>query len=342
MARPTHRAFVIGLALLTTGLVGALNVVRAAEPAIESQYQRKLQSLAIDDIPGHLELARWCRDQEAYDLLLQECNYILSRDKDNKEAQLLLDLAKIKLQNEAQPEDAQPGETPTRGEAGKPKVLTDKQVQILKRKETKLDAREPARRLRVKIDDDALERFWNEFSAQRTLSRDARADFLKLHPGEKLKYILKEHRDELISPSIVEGITIENDPIIFEEYIRRVSPIILNGCAASQCHGGKKGGDFTLYNERVMTENLHYTNFLIMQEYEKGDQKLINRDFPDQSLLIQYGLPAEVASFRHPTDITPLFPSARDRKLQTVQRWIRQLDVPAPDYGISLEEETKP
>ncbi len=316
-----------------------------ASPAIEAEYHSRSQKLAPDDLQGHLDLALWCREKQAWDLLAEECEYILSTDKgkDSRQAQLLLELAKTKLASQpaATSTTQQPqGATGKQGQAGKPALLTDEQVQILKRAEIKVDSREPVGRIRAEFKNDVLKRFWNEYSTTRTLSRDAWADFLKSSPGVKVLTILAEVRAGRVSPSLADDIIITSDPIIFEEFIRRVEPIILSGCATSKCHGGTEAGDFALYNERVMKENTHYTNFLILEQYKHDDLSMINRDFPEQSLVVQYGLPPDAQNVAHPTQIDTLYRSPDDPRLAIVLRWIGALDLPAPEYGITLEPAT--
>jgi hypothetical protein len=327
--------------LLLTALVPLASL--AADAANEATYQRKFQALAADDLSGHIDLALWCRQQEAWNLLMRQCNYVLTLDPNNVQASLLLELAKSKL---PAPSDA-PAAGPTAGGAGptgKPGLLTDEQVQVLRRKELKLNLRE---RVRVNFKNDALNRAWAMIAGREGWTDADRKGFNRLSPVEQAQFIISKLRmyERSVGDApqaddpIMKDIEILNDPWLFAEYKRRVWPIVQNGCAASQCHGGAQAKGFTLFTDRVMTDNMHYTNYLILHEMKVGDQKVINRDFPDQSLLLTFGLPpVGNQPAGHPVAIPTVFRSPSDRKYEVIAGWIRTMGLPAPEYGISVAD----
>jgi hypothetical protein len=94
-----------------------------------------------------------------------------------------------------------------------------------------------------------------------------------------------------------------------------------------------------------------YTNFYILQKYTKtfqstdsavfgrGDLRVIDRQHPEQSLLLQYGLPGSQAEYPHPDvpGYKPVFHGKADPRFQLIQNWIgKALQPVEPDYGIDF------
>ncbi|MCD6303865.1 MAG: hypothetical protein J7M21_02765, partial [Planctomycetes bacterium] len=84
-------------------------------------------------------------------------------------------------------------------------------------------------------------------------------------------------------------------------------------------------------NDRVA-----YTNFLILDSFHKpGGLRMIRRDNPEESLLLQYALPRNIARYRHPEKIRSAFRSRNDPGYRLTLQWIRSLKGPLhPDYRI--------
>ena len=81
-----------------------------------------------------------------------------------------------------------------------------------------------------------------------------------------------------------------------------------------------------------------------MHEFAEGKERLINRDLPDMSTLLRYGLPpvpqdelGPANPSNHPVEIDPPFAGRKDRDYRAILDWIETLSIPAPDYGISLK-----
>jgi hypothetical protein len=344
-------------------VIGTSNRVHAADATTQQEYQRQFQALPAKDVDGHVKLALWCRDQEAWDLLATQANHVLSLEPDHRLAKLLLDLSKTK-QGEAPA--ATPAPTPAGGAvpsaaspapaaapttpagaataSGKSGLLTPEQVQVLRRTELRLDGSE---RVRVKLINSVDERFFNYMTARENLTPADATAFKRLTPLEKAVTIISKVRDyqraalkpEDFTDEFTQDVLIENDPLIFKEFITNVWPVVARGCATSGCHSGPQGAEPVLYNERRMTEEMHYTNYLILHDYQRDAARLINRDFPQESLVLVYGQPvAGNQSTVHPTEIRPLYQSGSDRKYVIVGRWISALGVPAPDYGFTAQD----
>jgi len=125
-----------------------------------------------------------------------------------------------------------------------------------------------------------------------------------------------------------------------------VQKIVTSGCAANGCHGGPtaKGGSFYLFTTGDPVKTT-YTNFLTLQTFhqnvDKIQQPLVNREFPEKSLLLQYMLPRNVAETPHPDvqNFKPVVKTKNDVRFQTTVEWIRMLSSVVPDYGIDLTKE---
>jgi hypothetical protein len=143
-----------------------------------------------------------------------------------------------------------------------------------------------------------------------------------------------------------------SDPASIAEYRTRIQPLILNGCAASACHGGAKGGDLILYNP-ADNDATSYTNFYILDRYKKklkdplstgvfgsDDRKMIDRSSGRKSILAQFALPADIADLDHPQvqGYSGAIKTVDDPRLIQILDWMtKSLKQPEPDYGIKFD-----
>jgi hypothetical protein len=321
-----------GVVIFLVGFGGTTLLARAGE--VEDEYARRVKRLAPNDVEGHFELAMWCKEKQAWSLLRKECTHVLLLEPDHEQARLLLELAKANLPDEEEAGESGParesGGGPAPGEVSR--LVTDDEIQILRRAE--LDCNVPER-ITVKFKNDAVRRYASEMIRD----PDKRRWFYGLSPAEKAQTILC---DESVRERFAKDIFITSDPQRFRTFERQVLPIIQRGCATSNCHGGPDAGRFRLHTGRRLSPNEVYTNYLLLFEFTRDSEKMINRSFADRSLLLHYGLKdAVVDEFhptRHPTEIEPVYQSPTDRDYLTVQDWIRTLDVIPPEYGINLNE----
>jgi hypothetical protein len=101
---------------------------------------------------------------------------------------------------------------------------------------------------------------------------------------------------------------------------------------SASSHGG-----FQLLRLQPNREDTVYTNFHRLHAARTDDGDMVDREKPERSLLIQYGLPQDRAATPHPQ--TPGWRAGlrdeSDPTYQLLQRWIgRELYHPAPDYGL--------
>jgi len=311
---------------------------------LKREYQERRNRLKADDVQAHYELAEWCNQNQMYLQLLRQSQYVLQLQPDHENARLLYRLAveRLKAQNaQTRPGDADEAQT-SDGE-----FLTPGAIQKLKWAEF-LDAGQGLPRLpnaprryrnelqeeflQVRFEGDVLNEFIDRMAGHPDFdSREERSLFLQLSPTLQTQ-LIRQHTGNRYQPRI----EIRNNPLVFQQF-EQVLPIITAGCAASRCHGGPDAHGWRLRTTRPRTDLNLYTNFLIVNRVTHGTQRLVNRPKPEESLLLQYGLPTQQAMYRHPQPIPPVYPRGFDDvRYRTVLAWIEGLTVPEPRPGVSL------
>jgi hypothetical protein len=315
----------------------ALSILLWAAPTlggdVKDDYLQRFRALQQDDVDGHIELARWCRKHESWTELKTQCRHVLRIKPGHREAELLLELANEMLDGGDQSggRAAEPGRSGD-GSRKKLRILTDEEVQAIRRAELDLDRPE---RVTVKFDRNLMRDFMTWARSEGGAGFDRKA-FSRLPIVTRTQVILGE-----ASEQFGDRITIKTDPYRMRTFIREVWPIIGRGCATSGCHGDGAVGRLRLHGGRSIKTNPVYTNFLILHEYEADGERLIDRNDPSRSLLLAYGLSPDAADeppkHEHPAVIDPIFDSPEDRNYQGVLQWLNSLSIDRPDYGIDLD-----
>jgi hypothetical protein len=149
---------------------------------------------------------------------------------------------------------------------------------------------------------------------------------------------------------LADDVKVMSDPASIRDYRNLIQPLILSGCATSGCHSGPAGGNFILYTLTENAEAVTYTNFYILQQYSRKvvdatpgvfgvtERRMIDRGHGNLSLLVQYGLPPDIAEFDHPEvrGYRSMFRTLQDQDLKRFVTWMNDTLRPInPDYGIS-------
>jgi hypothetical protein len=121
--------------------------------------------------------------------------------------------------------------------------------------------------------------------------------------------------------------------------------VVLNSCATNMCHGGSDAGRLVLSTFRPNADPTLYTNFYILSRFKTNDGRgLIDAENPEQSLLVQMGLPRDMSRAKHPPvmrdgrDIwRPTFSGLDDRRYLATVEWLRSLYRPRPVYELEYE-----
>jgi hypothetical protein len=136
-------------------------------------------------------------------------------------------------------------------------------------------------------------------------------------------------------------IQVETEPHAMNIFRQRVhNAWLMNNCATSQCHGGPDAGVFMLHRKRYTEPRVRYTNFLILERLSVDpDWPLINYQRPEDSLILQYGLPRHLARKAHPEvpGWSPVFAGRQNRMRDHTVEWIRSMLRPRPVYPVTLK-----
>jgi hypothetical protein len=143
-----------------------------------------------------------------------------------------------------------------------------------------------------------------------------------------------------------DDVLVKSDPAAVREFKTKIWPVLAGSCASSACHGGAKGqGSFKLFNVALNDDKVMYTNFYILSAWSKGGLKMVDREYPENSLLLQYGLPANLARFVHPGKNEAVFRRKDEANYRIIENWITKslahplLDGYRIDYKLPLLDE---
>jgi hypothetical protein len=187
-------------------------------------------------------------------------------------------------------------------------------------------------KVQVRVDSDARKAFIDA-------SGIPAGQFVKMTPAEQA-WLIRTNGDKLM----LAGVHMKSDPPALLQYRQVVHHQVIAGCAASACHGGDKPGNFKLFPGD--SDAAVYTDFLILNKFgltvDGKAYPMINREQPQESLLLSMMLTPELATIPHPkTDgYRGMCRTRTDPKYVAVHTWIRDaLNPVRPTYDIDL---TKP
>jgi hypothetical protein len=317
----------------------------------DEDYKARLAKLDPKDIAGRVAMAREAFDRRRYELARDTLEGALSIDPNSREASDMLDLVQRQIRLERARTEPAPPRIPAAAAPTPPvqrNLLTAADVEKIRKKELKpTDAG-----VRIRLEGDVKRRFAE--------SQNMPFAELNAQPLIVQALAIMDKGDD----SMKSQVRVLSDPHSMAEYRRQVQPAVLLNCATSSCHGGPAGGKFILFTP-ADNELVAYTNFYIMQKFQKkppepapgaaegggggifggSAQRLIDRGHGDASLLVNYGLPTNIAESDHPPVngalIKPVFRSREDARLKAVVEWMNNSLVQVePDYQIDYTPPT--
>lgn len=318
--------------------------------SFDKEFATRMAALAPDDVPGRIALARWAFDQQQYEKARDALHSALAIDPNSREASDMLNLVRGQMRLEqAKPSDgSSSGSAPKAHSPGPPnplspverKLISTADINVIRQRELK-----SGDNVNIRFEKNVVKRFTDydnrNFSEFNALGKTEQA------------LVIFEKGD----PSMQEDVRIMSDPPAVLEFRQKIQPLVLNGCASLQCHGGPQGGNFVLFSP-ADNDAITYTNFYILMQYRKkvegndtgvfgGQQErsMVDRGNAVRSLLVQYGLPADLAEIEHPhvMGYVGIFRSREDPKYRMVVRWMNESLAPlAKDYNIRYELPTRP
>lgn len=316
--------------------------------SVDEEYRRRHEKLTPYDVPGRLELAQWLVENHQYaraeDVLaeaqalqprnpqVQEMLRIVRRESelDNKQARQRAPMQIATITEGAGPAATNPsGAAATRPAATQPsRALLPDEINYIRQEEWR-----QGDQVSVRFLDDVK----RNFLAQQ--KRDPGAidptTFNRLTAAQQASLIIKTDQDR--HSTQLRHDVILGDPPVMRQF-RTVQRSLLAACA--NCHSpDKPSGDFVL-RWPATTDADMYTNFLILQKYSDkiGDRtyRMIDRERPADSLLLQFALPPNMASPPHPAaqNYKGIVHTTSDNRLRTVADWLSSLNPVVPDYSI--------
>lgn len=312
-------------------------------PTVQQRYERFKEQLSRDRPEQHLLLCEWLFEQRMYDEARAELNELMSYHP-TAEATKLMRIVDAQIELRERTKRAEETgraderrrrleEARARRAAMEAKLLSENDVNLIRVYE--IDFRRPPR---VAVSRDLIAELIEKYSEQPEMPATKR-DKDALYRQDPLEIV--ELIFELRARDLYPQIKVLSEPYALNVFRRRVhNTWLMNTCATSGCHGGPDAGRLQLFNENSAEERVRYTNLLILERLELDPEwPLINYDDPEQSLIIQYGLPRNMARKPHP-DVPGWRPAFRDRDDRLVAetvRWIELMLKPRVEYPVALD-----
>ena len=329
---------------------------------VEQEYEKRHSVLAANDVEGRIRLSRWALGRQQYDLAHDAAQEVLDIDKRNADAQELIRTidAQRKLDRKTgtgatgQPTSPARATGPASGAAGTgaaahggdananatqpggkekggnglvPPLSPDEINRV------RLLEWHGERNVRVRLQNDVKHRYLSHSGVKP-------AEFNKMDAVDEA-LLIKKHG----TPDMWNDIRIASDPPALQEYRSLIQRALLNGCATAACHGGGAGSERFALHTKADHEPEAYANFITLNKFHykpaKGrEAEMIDRNRPEDSLLVQFGLPFDLANTPHPDveGYRPVFRTKNDPKLRQVVHWIADSLSPLQsDYGVPFD-----
>jgi hypothetical protein len=227
---------------------------------------------------------------------------------------------------------------PARAELPPAPPLSDEDIQRLKMEELPLDG--PAETVRVRFvrkgrQPDLATEVLEELQQRAEYRPEWEEVLARGQAYEKLQLIVRttgtEHADRIV---------IEGDPRVFATFRRRILPLVDKSCARAGCHAGRAARVFRFPAGSLSSDTYAYTTFVLLDQMEAQYGPLLDRNYPEESVLLNYLLPQRATEKGHPpVGRGPAFQAVirdlDDPLYMTVLSWISALRLPHPNYGLS-------
>lgn len=225
-----------------------------------------------------------------------------------------------------------------------PPLLSERDIQRLKFSELRVDG--PPERLRIRIEGRDLRDISQEVLTALQQRRGFLARWedilLRGQPHERLQLIA-----QTTGTQYIDSLKIVGDPAVFDEFRRRVLPVVIRGCARHGCHAGDQAVGFRFPEGPQRTDEFAYTTFALLERMATQHGPLINRMNPEGgmlegSVLLSHMLPPEHNPQSHPPveGRRRWQPTLRGRDNPTYERirdWVNSLRTPRPRYGLEYD-----
>ena len=313
------------------------------QKSVPEQFWQRRKKLRDDDLEGRYDLVKWLYEKKTYDLALAELNALISRfPADARLAQLRRNvLAEQKVAQTGRKREVARS-SPADKQVGKGKIankdqdtrLTPDQINLIRIWELRLSDRSRGVVVPRKVVNDVFEDYAHHDQVPK--GTKARRRFRGLKGYEKLRLLLDLDARDLLRQVEVKD---TGEPAALRTFRMRIhQQYVLNYCGTRSCHGADDAKPIRLTRIKSNQVRTAYTNFYTLNAYESKAGYMVDRDYPSRSLLLQYGLPTQDSSIRHPLSDRwrPYFRNRQDQMYIKIRDWIDTLMRPlkAKNYGI--------
>jgi hypothetical protein len=308
---------------------------------VDTDVRQKLAVMGAKDVKGRLTLAQFAADHHALmaarDILVDAQRI----DPTNADVRDALERVKTQLRGPSTrpavaasttqpvaptvPSAPVTSATPPSQRGLVTREVTPEEISFIKVSELR-----PDDTVRVKLEGDVRRRFAD-------YTNMPFADFDRLSAMQQAFMILDKGKADMKAQ-----VKLLSDPTAIVSFRKNVQRPLMAGCATSKCHGGSEPAAFRLYPQDNDTAS--YTNFLVLSQYSARvsgrDVPFLNRQSPDQSMLLGFALPPGISDMPHPDakGYHGMVRTRNDPRYQSLLAWIRDdLKPVAPDYsGVNL------
>ena len=288
---PTRLAVVL---LASVAALTSLTVSWAADPEGPATATAPT---AVADAITHYRKARDLFDLGKYAEAQAEVNESLRLAPDLQDARLLA--SRIEAELAKQPGGAAP---PTGGvgsvSAVKDNLLTPAQISRIRLLEY---SEKDLATLRGNIPRKALDDFWTQVVLKDpTETATSQADHDRfVNPANFAEQVSKIRAARAVG--FYDSVTITTDIAKMIEFRKSIQPFLIQNCATAACHGGADPHGYRIYGAgHTPSDRETYTNFYMLATYTTNGARMLDRDTPARSLLVQYGLASKSAVTPHP------------------------------------------
>ena len=285
------------------------------------------------DALAHFRKAKELLDAQRYADAKKEADLAATLDPNLQDAKLLQAVIAGRLADHPAPTATASATTGPAEPAAKSELLTPEQITRIRLIE--LDPKETG--LTGSVDRKTLEDYWANVALKNTggdrLTDTDRNNFLNPSNFTTQVFKLRDSGD----PAYINKIKLTKDPANLVAFKQKVQPWLVQNCAT--CHAAPAANGFRISGtpNRAATDAEVYTNFYNLASYAKGDAQMLDRDHPENSLMLQYALPKKEAAFPHPgkAEIASKL-AATSPVYKDLLKWLGTLTFPRPNYGIEF------
>jgi hypothetical protein len=320
------------------------------QPTFEERYAQAKSELQPGMFDAHLALCRWLFDQRRYELARDELRALLEQ-VEMHDARELLKLVEAQLALARPPEPA-PGPAASRPDDDEPdepasgpvypadmlprEIISADDVNLMRVYEIDFDHAP-----KVTVTPDLVRELIEKYGTNKLIpaSQTGRNAMFRAAADRPLEIVRLLF--ELKARDLYPSIKVNSEPYALNLFRQRVHDTwLINGCATSRCHGGPYAGPLFLHRRHYKDERVRYTNLLILERLKLDPQwPLVNWEKPEDSLIIQYALPRDLARKPHPqvAGWKPALNPTNLRLKDDAVAWMNSMYQPRPDYPVKYE-----